>query len=102
MSNFCFLKPSSTYDANNAVVYVPKHTIALTLYRKKHKYVSSSKAMKKPKKGFMDKCMTVFRPETPPGMCRVVEKRQVGKWELTLYKKQRISVSLIRIIIQLG
>lgn len=78
----------------NTVVYVPKHTFSLVLNRKKQKYVCVDQVSEKYQcRGFVDKYLAIFRPQTPPGMCRVVENRQIGKLELTIYKKKRIYVS---------
>lgn len=82
----------------NTVVYVPKHKFSLVLNRKKQKYVCVDQVPKKcQNKGFMDKYLTLFRPQTPPGMCRIVENHPIGKWVLTIYKKKRIYVSIILI-----
>lgn len=76
------------------IVRVPIRTVSINVFRKEHKYVCASEVRDENcEKGFVDKFMSVFRPKTPPGMRRVVKKRLVGKWALTLYKKERVFVS---------
>lgn len=86
----------SNYDTDNIIVHVPKHMVAFKIYKKEHKYVPNSElpADKKSEYGIIDKCLSVFRPKTPSGMRRVINKQLVGTWELTLYEKQRRSVSI--------
>lgn len=81
-------------DIHNAIVHIPKHTVSVSVFKKKQKYVKSCEGKKKcENKGIIDKYLSPFRPETPVGMERVIEKKPVGKWSFTLYRKQRIYVS---------
>lgn len=91
-----FKLPFNDLSSNkcNAMFYVPEKKIYIVLYKKKQKYVSLDEgAMKTQCKGLVDRCMSVFRPKTPPGMCRVVEKFPIFVWNFTLYKKRRTDVS---------
>lgn len=82
-------------DVANTVVYVPKNKIAFELYRKKHKYVKCLEEEELPDGGMLDSFTSIFRPETPPGMYRVMKKRPVGKMVFTVYRKKRIFVSTV-------
>lgn len=85
-------------DDYNTVVHVPKCTVVITLLKRKQKYVHCADRKEKPihKTDLIDRVTSVFRPETPTGMTRVVENQPVGTWTLTVYKKKRISVSTVR------
>lgn len=82
-------------DKNNAIVCVPVRTVTVTVFKKKQKYVRSTGENNNKCKinGVLDKCMSPFRPETPPGMERVIENKPIRKWSITLYRKKRIFVS---------
>lgn len=83
-------------DDCNTTVLVPKCTVAVSLTKKKQKYVDRTDEKGKPinKTDLIDRVASVFRPETPTGMTRVVENRPVGTWTITIYRKKRISVSI--------
>lgn len=82
-------------DSHNAIVHVPKHTVSISVYKKNQKYVKScgKNEIKHKKNSLFDKYMSVLRPETPTGMKRIVEKKPIGKWSITIYRKKRIFVS---------
>jgi hypothetical protein len=85
-------------DRYNTVVHVPKCTVAVSLLKRKQKYVRIADEKEKPirKMDIIDHVTSVFRPETPTGMTRVVENQPVGTWTLIVYKKKRIYVSTVR------
>lgn len=86
-------------NSPNTTLRVPKYSFSIMAYKKTHKYVMCSEKLsaanaERNNHGVLNNLAAMFRPITPPGMYRKVEKRPIKILSLTLYKKKRTFVSL--------
>lgn len=85
-------------NSPNTTLRVPKCSFSILAYKKTHKYVMSTHKMtvenvERNNNSILNNLVTMFRPMTPPGLCRKVEKRPIKRWSLILYKKKKTFVS---------